>query len=314
MVSIIVSIYNVENYLDRCIQSLIEQTYQNIEILLIDDGSTDASGMVCDQWHKKDNRIKVYHKENGGPSSARNYGIDHCNGSYIMFVDGDDYVKKNYVDCLYHEITQKQEDMVICNYEYVTETGNRYKSDNYTYYQSTKILNGMQMLKLFEDRRYKTFFDVVWNKIYRRDLFHEIRFPEGITLVEDIYILPKLYCLCNKISVVPEQLYLYVFHKDSLSRKHMAKDEEYLLRWTMMEERKVFYKNLGNKELQLTHLIHMFSLAKKYDGNLCGTLQKEFRVTYFDRHCIHVALNKRLKYLLAAFSLPLYQWIVNRKS
>ena len=116
LISIIVPVYNVEKYVAECIESIIKQTYQNLEILLIDDGSTDNSGKICDKYAEKDKRIKIIHKENGGVSSARNLGLDLAQGEYIAFIDSDDFVSNKYIESLYSAIEHKDAEIVLSKY------------------------------------------------------------------------------------------------------------------------------------------------------------------------------------------------------
>ena len=120
LISIIVPVYKVEKYLDKCVQSIVDQTYQNLEIILVDDGSPDNCGAMCDVWAKKDSRIKVIHKENGGLSDARNAGIKAASGEYIFLLDGDDYILKNAIELMYKGVTENNADIAICNYKKVT--------------------------------------------------------------------------------------------------------------------------------------------------------------------------------------------------
>ena len=116
LISVIVPVYNVENYLPRCLDSIINQTYTNLEILLVDDGATDNSGKLCDEYAQKDNRIRVFHKENGGVSSARNMGLDNATGEYIAFVDSDDYIDKCMYEIMLNSSVQNNADIVVCGY------------------------------------------------------------------------------------------------------------------------------------------------------------------------------------------------------
>ena len=116
-ISVIVPIYNSEDYIDRCVRSIVEQSYKNIEIILVDDGSTDNSSMMCDEWAKNDKRVKVIHKENGGVSSARNEGLKIAKGDYISFVDSDDYIDKKMIEKMLNQMEKGNTDLVICNYE-----------------------------------------------------------------------------------------------------------------------------------------------------------------------------------------------------
>ena len=123
-ISVIVPVYNVEKYLDKCVESIVNQTYKNLEIILVDDGSTDSCPEICDEWAKKDNRIKVIHKPNGGLSSARNAGMDSMTGSYIQFVDSDDYIKSNMIEVMYGNIIKGDYDVCVCNYSFIDESDN----------------------------------------------------------------------------------------------------------------------------------------------------------------------------------------------
>ena len=134
LVSVIVPIYNSGKYLDKCIDSIVNQTYKNLEIILVDDGSTDNAPEICDEWAKKDERIKVIHQENGGVSKARNVGLDNVTGEYISFVDSDDYVVRNYIDFLYYnlhaygaDISMGKQKVTYPNMSFSTASGNLYK-------------------------------------------------------------------------------------------------------------------------------------------------------------------------------------------
>lgn len=123
LISVIVPVYNVEKYIDKCIKSIISQDYTNLEIWLVDDGSTDSSGEVCDKYAESDQRIIVIHKDNGGLSDARNVALDRMQGKYVLFIDSDDYIEKNYISYLYMLLKDYQSDISICNFKYVNEKG-----------------------------------------------------------------------------------------------------------------------------------------------------------------------------------------------
>ncbi|MBR1540013.1 MAG: glycosyltransferase [Clostridia bacterium] len=121
LISIIVPVYKVEKYLDKCINSIVSQTYKNLEVILVDDGSPDSCGKMCDEWTQKDTRIKVIHKENGGLSDARNFGLDCAKGKYIQFVDSDDYIEKDMIEFLYKNLKENNADISICSNYMVDE-------------------------------------------------------------------------------------------------------------------------------------------------------------------------------------------------
>lgn len=213
LITVIVPIYDVEQYLNTCIESITQQAYENLEILLIDDGSPDNCPHMCDQWAKKDNRIKVIHKKNGGLSSARNAGLDVCTGDYISFVDSDDYLHKDMYSILMHDIKEKNVDVVKCAKYYDVEgeverdcilnTPKEYTKEeilhNYFYYQ--------------ED-----FCGGCWDKLYKAELFRNIRFPEGINS-EDYYMYVQLYTKINKLYFNNVPLYFYRIRENSICRK-----------------------------------------------------------------------------------------------
>lgn len=199
-VSVIVPVYNVEMYIDRCILSIINQTYKNLEIILVDDGATDNSGKICDGYALKDERIKVIHSENRGVSTARNIGLDYATGEYLVFVDSDDYIEMTLVEDCVQESKDKDADIVLFDW-FVERLGNksiRKNDTNYVTDRKTMIL-GILWDKIL---------NYVWNKFYRKELWEEIRFPEGIT-IEDMYVLPDIFVKAHEIVYLEKCLYNY---------------------------------------------------------------------------------------------------------
>lgn len=201
IVSIIVPVYNMEKYLDRCIKSLINQTLKDIEIILVDDGSFDSSPQICNQWAKKDQRIKVVLKENRGVSSARNYGIEMSKGTYLCFVDADDYIDSNYIFTLFQKINDGY-DLVCSSYMDISKYG-VVKCNDFFVQEYTKenlincIINGTG--------------GVLWNKIFLRDIIikNDIRMSEKLFMSEDlIFILNYIYYI-DKWSAIDRPLYHY---------------------------------------------------------------------------------------------------------
>lgn len=316
MVSVIVSVFNLCGYIERCVESLQKQTFADLEILLVDDGSTDGSAEICDEYAKKDTRIKVIHQTNKGVSAARNSGLDNAKGEYVMFVDGDDYVEPEYVNRLYEEINSVDVDMVLCNYYYRDDEGEIINRENYSCVEEMCPFLNIQALCLFEDQRYGTFFDVLWNRIFRKSLFDGVCFPEGVSLVEDISVLPELYYRARRVSIIGDRLYNYVYRQNSMSNGTFDKEEDYRLRKPMMEQRLEKYIAWGIKELVLLHSIHLYALIFRHtegrDKRL-GEIQKEYRKQYRrGNYKGSVSLSRKIKFLLAAFSLKLYFYMSNR--
>lgn len=310
MVSIIVPVCNVEQYIDRCIESLRNQTLEEIEIILVDDGSVDASASKCDAHAAKDARITVIHQENQGPSGARNQGLACAKGDWLLFVDGDDYVEPQFVECLYQEVLSSGSDIAICNYVCRTEDGKRMERGCVSEVGQMAPFDSVDALLFFENRKYGMFFDVVWNKIFRKTLFANLSFPEGVALVEDICILPQLFHRAKKVSVIGEKLYNYVYRKGSLSHGFYQKEEAYRLRKAMMEQRLEYYQCWGIKELVLLHYIHMYSLIAGYSKGTDKRLeeiQKEFRKCYLTgKYQKPLSVTRKMKFMMGAISLKLY--------
>ena len=209
-VSIIVPVYKVEKYLDKCVESLVNQTYKNIEIILVDDGSPDNCPAICDEWVSKDSRIKVVHKENGGISNARNAGMKVATGDYFGFVDSDDVVSIEMYKTLVELLEKNDADMSICQYcEFKDNTEPMYTLDNdhHIYNNPNDVLK-----RLFCK---KDVANAVWNKLYKRELFDDLEFPVGVIIAEDMYLTYKLILKSNKIVISNSKLYGYRVNRKS---------------------------------------------------------------------------------------------------
>ena len=210
MVSVIVPVYNVERFLDRCVHSLTNQTYQHLEIILVDDGSPDGSPELCDEWAKRDERVRVIHKPNGGLSDARNAGLDAMHGDFVAFVDSDDYVEPDYVERLYAGIGDA--DMSVCSII-------REDSDGITQSENIAITDVPTVIKS-EEYLHQAMLDwrlvVVWNKLYKASAWESLRFPVG-RIHEDEYVLHQVADQCGTINVLPDGLYHYVANENSIT-------------------------------------------------------------------------------------------------
>lgn len=209
LISVVVPIYKVENYLRRSVDSLINQSYKNIEIILVDDGSPDNCGKMCDEYAKKDSRIKVIHKENGGLSDARNVGIENSNGKYITFIDSDDYVELSYIEILYKTILKYDADIAIAGHTvWYCE-----KKIERAWYEEYSAEPQIILEKILYDDK----IDIsTWGKIYKTKLFREIKFPKG-RLFEDSATTYKLIDASKKIAVNSLPLYNYIIRDNSIS-------------------------------------------------------------------------------------------------
>ena len=209
LVSVIIPVYNIENYIYRCVNSIINQTHSELEILLIDDGSTDGSKKVCDELAKTDNRITVLHQENQGPSEARNLGINNSHGDYISFVDGDDYINPRMIEILIKEIIDNNSDISVCGVKKVLDSNDELLE--FANIEDYKIYNVKQdeIFDLYFKSDIHYDLNVVWNKIYKKVLFENIKFTKGI-LHEDNDISYKLMDKSRQLTIVYCDLYYYV--------------------------------------------------------------------------------------------------------
>lgn len=214
IISIIVPIYKVEKYLSSCIDSILNQTFTDFELILVNDGSPDNCPQICEEYKEKDSRIIVIHKENGGVSSARNAGLDIAKGEYIGFVDPDDTIDNKMYQVLYEVIEREKADVAVCDFYLVNEqTGD--KILNLTGGNSTKIqiFDNLTVLKKFYEQ--EAYFIVPWNKLYKRNIFNNLKYPLGL-IYEDEYIAHRVFHKVDKVVCIPEYLYYYLQRKTSI--------------------------------------------------------------------------------------------------
>lgn len=215
LISVIVPVYKVEEYLNKCIDSIINQTYYNLEIILVDDGSPDRCGEICDTYANKDNRVVVIHKKNGGLSGARNAGLDAANGNYIGFVDSDDWIELDMYEKMLEAIQRKDADIAVCKFNVVrTSSGDSGVNDE----NNSKIellIGSSEALKIMYSQ--EPFDAAAWDKLYKRDLFDKIRYPLGI-VGEDLATTYKLFDKADKIVYINEFLYNYNVMNQSIMR------------------------------------------------------------------------------------------------
>ena len=219
LISVIVPVYKVEKYIHRCVDSILNQTYWNLEIILVDDGSPDVCPKICDEYAQMDSRIRLIHKKNGGLSSARNAGLDIAQGEYIAFIDGDDYIHPEMLGRLYDALNDSEADMSICNLQYVNEEGHALSkySDNVI---KKQILNSDDVFQ--KSLEYcGQFYIVAWNKLYKSELWKTYRFREG-KIHEDEFAFHHIIGQCRRISCISDIGYYYVQHIGSIMAEQTA--------------------------------------------------------------------------------------------
>jgi glycosyltransferase involved in cell wall biosynthesis len=225
LISIIIPVYNMEKYLDRCLYSVLNQTYENLEIILVDDGSTDSSPKMCDEYALKDGRVKVVHKGNGGLSDARNAGLGVASGAYIGYVDSDDWVELDMYERMYIACVENDAELAVCRYfcEYEDNT-----VDNGT--DKVEVLDRDEILKIYiTDKDGYMIYNSVWSKLFKRELVEGVIFPKGRNS-EDIMYTTRAFCKLDKAVYIDTCLYHYVIdRKDSIMNgdksERMFKDE-----------------------------------------------------------------------------------------
>lgn len=273
IVSVIIPVYNTEKYIDRCLESVLNQTYSNIEIILIDDGSKDNSGKLCDSYASIDNRIKVIHKKNQGLGMARNTGIDNCTGKYLMFIDSDDYIELDMIEKLYKSIKKENSDICYCDFNRVQDgkviseghlehLAGLYKGEKINEIIIPNIIGGAPSDKNDDIIGWsvcKCLFDT---KIARKVKFHS----EREMISEDIIFQLDYLHNVNRVSVIPNALYNYCINGNSLSR-------------TYREDRFEKIKKLYNEQIKRLESLSCLSLAKiRADRMLISNIRMELMI------------------------------------
>lgn len=315
LISVVVPVYNVENYLDECIVSIINQSYFNIEIILVNDGSSDKSYDICEKYKSLDSRIKVIHKENGGLSSARNKGLELARGEYIVFIDSDDYIKNDYILLLYESISKMNSDISICEFELIIKESIKEKNISLN---PRNIYSNIEVLK-------KTLLGEVecyaWNKMYKTALLKEndIYYPEG-KLYEDIPTFIKILLKAKRISFVKEQLYSYRIREGSITfekNRKLINDFNYAINKANFLIEDIIAKNKIEEELMnfniMLCIMNLNNLAK-YTNYKNKIFYKEYRnifnKRYLDYTIFSVIKNKyilkRVKRDFILFKLKLF--------
>ncbi len=244
LISVIIPVYRVEAYLHRCMDSVLAQTYENMEIILVDDGSDDGCPAICDAYAEQDGRVRVIHQKNAGLSGARNTGIEAAKGSYLAFVDSDDYLASDFLARLYEACVKTGSDMSVCRWEYVKGEAIPEKGSG-----ETRIFTGRQMLAnlYIPDGAY---FVVAWNKLYKRELFETIRYPLG-RIHEDEATTYRIYHQVKQAAYVDASLYGYFVTPSSITRGFNPKRLDWVKAGV---ERLDFLEQNGYLELMVTAL------------------------------------------------------------
>ena len=245
-ISVIVPVYNVSEYLSKCLDSILGQTFKSIEIIVVNDGSTDNSEEIVKEYQNRYMNIKYFYKENGGLSSARNYGLEYASGEYVAFIDSDDFISFDMMEKMYNEISITRTDICVCEFNYV---------------YGDKVVRSYSNLNYTEDlvKKYLITPPMACTRLYKKELFNNIKFKEGI-FYEDLELNPKLVKYTNKISFVNEGLYFYVVRSGSIMKQKEFNDKLYDIFKVLESNKEALYKDYPD-EIEYMYIIHLLRTA-----------------------------------------------------
>ncbi|MBQ6935032.1 MAG: glycosyltransferase [Clostridia bacterium] len=308
LISIIIPIYKAERYLNMCIESVVNQTYKHIEIILVDDGSPDSCPTICDEWSKKDSRIIVIHKKNGGVSTARNAALDIVNGEYITFVDSDDTIDERLIEILYTRLVQNQVDCSVCNMNIVTESSTNAKKTS----ETELILDKNEMIKeILSDGITAGF---VWGKMFKKEFIQGLHFEENIHFMEDQLFVIQVLLNCENVVFTPEPLYNYFQRCDSVTQSGF--NEKICTSMLAIDKMKKILKDANNllfnemlcvRQLEFAVLLlqyFCFETDRKID--LGKNLQKKVRENITLKRLKKIGLFVRIDAILISINLNLF--------
>lgn len=278
LISVIVPIHNIEQYLSKCIESILNQTYKNLEIILVNDGSTDNSLSICRQY-EEDNRIKIIDKQCGGVSDARNAGIKAASGEYIFLLDGDDYILKNAIELMYKGVTENNADIAICNYKKVTSDIDLVDESNIEAVV-WKVLNQEEAIAGLVSG--KPFYSLAWNKLYKKSIFDNYLFNVG-KINEDEFAAHNIYGCISKAICTDKSLYAYVQHQGSIMTKYSVKRHD---KAEALKERIEYLKKIGCpkyiiKDATFRYLIEELNFNYNINRYILSVNEKELVEKYY---------------------------------
>lgn len=319
-ISVIIPVYRVERYLDACVSSVLAQTFGDFEIILVDDGSPDGCPALCDAWARKDPRIRVIHRENGGLSAARNTGIEAAKGQFLTFVDSDDLLEPDTLRRAWEAQRQYSADLVVYNLVYVDENNRPLASPDFTVFRDEVLDEAEVWRRYFALEEQKIYYVVAWNKLYRAELFRELRYAEG-KRYEDQFLMPQLLAQCGRIACLAYPGYRYVQRGGSImaqgSSRNYLDRSEFLLEWCDYFAGK---GDLLRAEGLLNDAIQNLSEKERFD---LSTPQQRARYRADCRGCADAYMRlarragqntMRLRAALLRLGLPVYQKFLQSKN
>lgn len=331
LVSVLVPVYNAERFLQPCVDSLLHQTYANIEIVLVDDGSTDESGKICDEYAMNDNRVKVVHKTNAGVSEARITAFENSRGSYIAFVDADDYVATNYIEAMLKAATEHQADIVSCNLLKVN--GNRTIKESHSMeglYDRQQIREAMQTCLLYDKQTRTNGMTIyLWSKLIRREYVAKgLEYGRGIWFGEDQIALFCMLYEIERLYVMQDRLYYYVQHEAQVTRRYHPSmwltNIECWKRYRMLDREHLIDEQLNLRIWKSINRIvfqRMTTVVDKYKdfrSDMIVLREHEEMKRFFSQGIIGFGFKENIKYWMLKFRMfwlyyvCLYRWKIQK--
>lgn len=317
ILSIIVPVYNVEEYLPKCLDSICNQSFKDFELILVNDGSTDNSYNICNAYSKKDKRIIIVNKQNGGLSSARNAGIELATGEYIGFVDSDDWIDLDMYELLINNIKKNDADIAICNDKKVVNKNvlSSTNTNKVRVYSQEKAIEA-----LIEGVHFQEY---AWNKVYKRTLFTDIRFPEE-KLYEDVFVMYKLFLKSCKIIHIDSAKYYYLQRNGSILNSCFSIKKMDLIEACEKRHKDIIcvYPNfkkksniaLLNANLDIINQIVLMTNIIDFKNELLELRKNIVNIMKLDLKLTDISIRKVIPLLILLFNLNLYSWTLKRKA
>lgn len=318
LISIVIPVYNVEPYLRECLDSVIAQSYKNLEILIVDDASTDGSYDICREYAQNDERIHLFKNEvNRGLSATRNLALDNAHGDYIGFVDSDDFIDPNMYDIMLKKLEADNADIAMCNYYWTNEQGE--KTSQYVSYNRDRKVSGIEKLR----ENVFTINNCVWDKLFKRKLFEDIRFPEG-RLFEDIFIMHELIDKASSVSVTKESLYYYRKRKTAITLRSFKPEnfdivDAFIAKYTYVsekypDERKMIDKVAESVLANIIYCAEMVIAENRLDDEFKALIkEKVAKIDSLGIDLSHISENLVRKYALIQRDVRLYAFMIKRR-
>ena len=311
-VSVIVPVYNTSKYLDKCIKSIVRQTLEDIEIIIINDGSTDNSQKIIDKYVKKYKNIKSYVKDNGGLSDARNYGIERANGEYFAFIDSDDYIKEDMLYKMYTKAKESSSDIVVCDSINVYEDGKEILIKSNLNYSNEK------------EKNYLLAPPMACTRLISKKVIEKVRFKKNI-YYEDLELMPKLVMYTKKIEFVEDGLYYYLQRSGSIMKQQIFNNKLLDIFSVLDSNYNELYKNYPEEVeyMYISHLLRTASLRflnyednKKYNDKICDIINEKFpkwkNNKYYKKSSLKLKIICNLAYYKKIYLLNLIKKITNK--